>query len=440
MRQLLGMVVVASIVAIGCGPDSRRNPMEELPPDACVSGGLECQIVDCAAQNRPATTLSGVVYAPNRTLPLYGVTVYVPVSDPGPFEEGVQCSRCTDQISGGAYATAISDESGRFTLTNVPAGRDVPLIVTVGKWRKRISIPTVYECQDNPLTPEQTSLPASRVEGDLPKMAIATGSCDALECLVRKLGVADSEFTPAGGTGRVHLYASNGVTSFQSGTALTSVQTLWNDVEKLKEYDIALFSCECSQRATEKTLDAMSKVKEYADAGGRIFLSHYHNIWVDGNKNDATHAPPVWQDIATCDRDGYETGDDIIDQVKNPKGPAFARWMQNVMGTSTPGVIPIEGGRQTCTSIDETKAERWVYYQDGANQYPQNFQFSTPVEVAEDQRCGKVVFSDMHVASGSSSNAGDPFPSGCSSAPMTPQEKALSFMFFDIASCIGPVL
>jgi len=71
----------------------------------------------------------------------------------------------------------------------------------------------------------------------------------------------------------------------------------------------------------------------------------------------------------------------------------------------------------------------------------QNFQFTTPQNVSDDQRCGKVVFSDMHVASGSSSNAGagTPFPSQCSTTPLSAQEKALAFIFFDISSCVGSI-
>ena len=43
----------------------------------------------------------------------------------------------------------------------------------------------------------------------------------------------------------------------------------------------------------------------------------------------------------------------------------------------------------------------------------------------------------MHVA-GDSRSTGT-FPSGCSTTPLSPQEKALAFMFFDIASCVGPI-
>jgi hypothetical protein len=89
--------------------------------------------------------------------------------------------------------------------------------------------------------------------------------------------------------------------------------------------------------------------------------------------------------------------------------------------------------------VDNTKAERWVYWTGGGGQVPQNFQFTTPNETSPDQRCGKVVFSDMHVSGDSSSSPGSPYPSTCSTAPLTPQEKALAFMFFDIASCVSPI-
>ena len=60
-----------------------------------------------------------------------------------------------------------------------------------------------------------------------------------------------------------------------------------------------------------------------------------------------------------------------------------------------------------------------------------------------DNRCGKVVFSDMHVSGGPSKDSNGkvlPYPPSCgTAADLSPQEKALAFMFFDISSCVGTI-
>ena len=438
-------VLLAFLVAVGCGPASSRDPGvtdadTTVPPDACQ--GLECRIVNCEAQGKPPTTISGTVYAPNRTLPLYGVNVYIPLSDPGPLQDGVQCTTCQQGVPGGAVAQVMTDETGKFAITNAPSGLNVPLVIQIGKWRRQILLNTVTECTDNALTAEQTSLPRNKNEGDIPRIAVTTGSADAIECLVRKIGVADSEFTTDSGDGRVHMYAANGTNSFSgTGTTFSPASSLWGSLDKLKQYDVALFSCEGSDRPETKPQAYMDNVKAYADIGGRLFMEHYHNIWIDGAQGSSTQAPAVWPEIATCTIDGYDTtGTFVIDQVNNPKGTAFAEWMLNVGASNTLGYVStVTDSRQSCSSVDHNRAERWLTFQDGGTEFPQVFQFTTPNEAAEGARCGKVVFSDMHVASGSFSGSSRPFPTGCSQAPMTPQEKALAFMFFDIATCVGPI-
>jgi hypothetical protein len=429
--------VALLVAAIGCSPSSNRPDSGTVAePDAC--DGFECRVVDCAKTGRPPTTISGTVYAPNRTLALFGVTVMIPLADPVPFTPGASCARCTGEVPPASARTTVSDTAGKFTLDNVPSGINIPITIQIGKWRRQVTIPMVTECTDNPLTADMTSLPRTQAEGDMPKIAIATGSADALECLVRKIGVADSEFTTDAGTGRVNLFVGNGASSLAStGTALPSATTLWSTVDKLKQYDLAMFSCEGGQNPTTKPQGAMDAVKAYADLGGRAFMSHFHNIWIGGETNNPTHAPAVWSSIASFATVGAEPSTDIIDQINNPKGMSFAAWMVSVQGSSTLGSIPILESRQTCASIDNTKAERWVYGNSGATEVPQNFQFTTPNEAPKEERCGKVVFSDMHVASGSSSFGA--FPTGCSTSPMTPQEKALAFMFFDIATCVGQI-
>lgn len=422
---------------VACGPGKDR-PVDANTADACQ--GFGCLVVNCEAKHMPPTTISGTVYAPNGTLALYNATVYVPSSDPGPLDDTLQCGQCSDFLPGGPVAKSTSDEAGHFQLSNVPVGNDIPFIVQIGKWRRQVLLENIMPCQDNPLPADKTRLPRNKTEGDLPKIAVTTGSCDALECLIRRLGVSDSEFTSDSGTGRIHLYNGNGADSASNGT-LSPATALWDDVNKLKNYDIVMMSCECSQDPTTKPQMAMDAVKQYADLGGRIFTSHYHNIWIGGEYGMPTHAPAVWKDIATW-TDGFaDPNTDTIDQnpMHNQHGPQFATWMQNVGGSTTLGAVPIESGtgRQTAVTIDSTKAERWVYYDDGSTQYPQDFQFTTPNEAPLDQRCGKVVFSDMHVASDSFSSG--TFPSGCATSDLTPQEKALAFMFFDIATCVNVV-
>src|SRR5204862_4515053 len=102
-----GLVATFFLVMVGaCGDNAASGT-----PDACV--GLGCRVVDCAAMSKPRTTITGTVYAPNGTLPLNGITVYVPFSVPlPPFTEGVTCERCSDPIPNGSVALAVSNADG----------------------------------------------------------------------------------------------------------------------------------------------------------------------------------------------------------------------------------------------------------------------------------------------------------------------------------------
>jgi hypothetical protein len=438
-------------------PDAAPPPQVDANPNATV----------CGAMGKPETSVSGIVYAPNGTLPLYGINVYAAARDPGPFPDGAQCARCSDALPGDPIVQTISEPNGQFMLQGIPSGDDVRIVITSGKWRKQILLPHVEACVDHPLSAAQTTLPRDHTEGDLPKIAITTGFADSLECLVRKLGVADSEISTDQGPGRVHLYAGRGgKDQFKdgfpggSGQMFSPATSLWGDLEKMKGYDIVMFSCEGAQYALDKPQAAMDAVKAYADYGGRLFASHWHNVWIEGSHgtDQQFQKPASWADapgapgIATWTDNEEElaiNSSSLIDETSNPKGTAFATWMERVGGSTVRDQIVLQNqapneddvvlssGRTTCAAVDPAKAERWVYLPD-QGKGTQNFQFTTPNEQPAEQRCGKVVFSDMHV----SGIAGEGiYPDSCgTSNEMTPQEKALAFMFFDIASCVGILL
>jgi hypothetical protein len=328
---------------------------------------------------------------------------------------------------------------------------NLPLVMQVGKWRRQITIDNVASCQDTALPATSTTLPKNRTQGDMPQIAITTGDADALDCLIRKLGVDDTEITTDGQGGKVHLFNGNGArqfaTSFTGGTGtFNNATTLWGSLDKMKGYDIVVLSCEGGQNPGTKPQSAMQAVHDYAGLGGRVFLSHWHNIWVGGNRNDANHGLADWKAIANFNFGAGQppngsTQQTLVDETA-PKGRPFATWLLNVGASTVRAQLPVVDARYTCSSVNAGKAEQWVYVDPSQPLIAgtlgvQDMLFTTPIDQPEANRCGKVVFSDMHVSAGSSSKSGTPYPGGCSSQPLTPQEKALAFIFFDISSCVG---
>ena len=52
--------------------------------------------------------------------------------------------------------------------------------------------------------------------------------------------------------------------------------------------------------------------------------------------------------------------------------------------------------------------------------------------------CGRAVFSDLHVDGDPITNDNPPPPGGCGDGALSPQEKVLEFMLFDLSSCVIP--
>src|ERR1035441_9353968 len=151
------------------------------------------------------TTISGTVYDARTTasaLPLPNVLVYVTTGTVAPLPSGVQCLTTSTPIGVVSYTTTAVD--GTFTLGNVPQNATYTLVIQAGKWRRQFS-ETVAAV---PLTGLSLHMPADHTQGDIPKIAIATGSVDALECVFLDMGISQTEFTDDNGTtgGRIHLY------------------------------------------------------------------------------------------------------------------------------------------------------------------------------------------------------------------------------------------
>jgi hypothetical protein len=395
----------------------------------CVN--LECQQVACSGNT--TTTVSGTVFDPSGTLPLYNVAVYVPNAPVGPIPDGLSCDTCDAQLSGSPLVSAITDTQGKFTLTNVPVGDNIPLVLQVGKWRRIISIPTVQQCVDNPLSdPNITRLPKNSTEGNIPRIALTTGGADPLFCLLRRLGLDDTEYGIAGSPARIHFYTGdNGATEYDPGFGASpgadfpnGPTTLWND--GWPNYDIVMLSCEGSERPAAKD-GHRTALRDYINTGGRVFATHYHYNWFQGD------APADMQSVATFSGAGNNFDDVVNIDMTFPKGMALADWLFFVDGSSPLGTFDIVDGRNHAVTVSTMLARLWVSYM----MRPIYFSFNAPIGAPEDMQCGRMVFSDIHVSAGAGGPNGA-FPSTCNNNPLTEQEKVLLFMLFDLSSCIIP--
>ena len=436
-----------------------------VPNGGCI--GRQCQInYNCPVAKGP-TTITGVVTIPAGTLPINNAIVYIPsAAVPPVLASGASCNRCDSAVPADAAASTTTDINGRFNLAYVPSGTDIPLVISVGKWRRVVNLSTVTDCTKTTLTGDQTRLPRNQSEGNIPKIALSTGRGDAMECLLgpKKLGLDKGEFTNPTEMGRVNLYAGGdpsfvgnshqGTISYApelGGKPFPVSPGWWDSFENLKLYDIIMLSCEKAQDPKIKSAEALLAMQTYLNKGGRVFASHYQNYWIAGN-TAPMNTVATFTDVSKGQIGYVNDATPVEAQINQSfaKGTALANWLQSpaVSATTNLGKLPINAARISLLSRNTALTTDWVDLTiptptpDGvmspASQY---FSFNAPVGASAANQCGQMVFTDMHVTGniGADQSRTDlPFPTGCQSDTLTPQEKALIFLLFDLSSCLNP--
>jgi hypothetical protein len=408
------------------------------------------------------TTITGTVYAPTPSTygspdPLYNALVYIPNGPLEAFTPSVACETCGTPVSGAPLVSTTTDGDGKFTLQNAPSGANIPLVIQLGRWRRYVEIPTVTPCQANALTdPDMTRLPRKQAEtsqwDNIPQIAMVTRWIDPLECVLLKLGIDASEFTTPTGTvagssparpGRVQMYQNDGAKI----AGIPSVCSLTSSESTLEQYDMVIFACDADGPSTEgghappascksnandngswaPDLASQQNVVSYANAGGRVFATHYGFAWL--------YNIQPFQGTATWTPDAIDaaiTVTAIVNQTFND-GINFAKWLQNVGATTTLGNLTVSSPRKDFSAVNTSEAQQWLTV---APSQPLQYTFNTPVGVPAAQQCGRVLYSDFHVNNGTANGPGAAFPGECPAQPMTPQEKTLEFLIFDLSNCV----
>jgi hypothetical protein len=437
--------------------------------DACPPGAT-CN-VSCPGNG--STSITGKVYDPAGKNPLFRVFVYVPASPLQPLPKGVPtgpaaCS-CAALFPSGMLASTTTGVDGTFTLTNVPVGMGVPLVLQVGKWRRVLHV-NVTPCQNNAQPDRSLALPTTVPPGsedNMPDIAVSTGGADTLECLLLRAGLPTSEYVAGAATnGHVHIFSGGNATGGRTGTttekppmsgAPASYTDLWASQAQLMPYDVTLLSCEGNETYNANP----PALAQYLNAGGRVLASHFHYAWFAGPLATAQMyaAPNDWgANLATWTA-GSNMGaataiggllDTTVNGTSAPfaKGVAFDQWLTTVGALGQAGVpaseLPIYSSRFNAVVGPANKpSQPWITadMSSGSAGSTMLFTFDTPVSLSPGPAttyCGRAAFTDLHVGGNPTTLDTNPPPGGCMITDLSPQEKALEFLLFDLSGCVVP--
>ena len=189
--------------------------------------------------------------------------------------------------------------------------------------------------------------------------------------------------------------------------------------------------------ANTKPQAALDALYNYTVKGGRVFASHWHRFWFDpqDDNNGGAKGTTMFGDLGVWDdENNFPTPSRPRSTPPSRRARRCTIGLSNVAALSAGDTLEIDGAKKNLTSTNATNAQQWITY--ATPQAVEYMSFNIPVGVPEDQQCGRAVYSDLHVSSGVGDQPGQAWPDGCKTTTLSPQEKALEFMLFDLSSCI----
>ncbi len=393
-----------------------------------------------AAQN---TTISGTVYDPRTTnaLPLPNVLVYATTAPVAALPSGVQC--LTYQAPTGVVSYAYTAVDGTFTLPNIPENTTYTLVIQAGKWRRQFPNEAVGA---TPLTGLALHMPANHTEGDIPMIAIVTGYVDGVECVLLHMGIASSEFTDDTGSanpgGHIHLYQGNGGPGAVISSSTPTETALTGAPSTLGGYDMAMFPCQGGENF--QPMNELTNIENYANAGGRVFATHYSYVYLDPNSPINAQFAPV-ADWTTMTEQAIDSGVGTI-ATNFSDGATLAQWLQNAGATVAGSMNQINiSTLRTDVGAVVPPTQSWLTLNSGTYQGQtgnpvMQMTFNAPVGAPAANQCGRVMFNDYHVIN-LSGVSGIVFPNECvAENSMSAQEEMLEYALFDLSTFVQPVV
>jgi hypothetical protein len=416
-------------IAVDAPPDLRhRSPSDGGSGPSCH--GRACQLPVCA----PGTTteIVGTLYAGNGTDPVPGAAVFVPVYDLPELPPTLGCNLCNDVPF--SVASTFTDFDGSFHLSGVPSGT-IPVVARLGRFQRVVSM-DVIPCARNviPADPDTSNkgIRLPRKNGELasqdalPRIAVASGDYDQIECVLKRIGVD-----------QLDMYDDRFV---NNPPAIGQFAALLADPKKLALYDIVIVNCTDNQFLSSLLQPTVQDTLEsYVRSGGRLYVTDWAYDVIEQVPAFAPYlcfepqspagAPmcgggPQTHSIADS-TDPYSGKSKILDAD-------MAKWLHQFSGV-------IDGSDQVAVDYSfvvvssasqdpATLTKTWVQGPTPFGTRPQTVTFDY-------HGCGRVHFSTYNTEPAGVVDDSARWPNNCKTT-VSPQERLLEYLFFNIAACL----
>jgi hypothetical protein len=276
-------------------------------------------------------------------------------------------------------------------------------------------------------------MPRNSSEGDLPKIAIATGENDLMECVLRKMGIADTEFTDPTSTGSVVLYKDTGSVVDAHTPAATALYGSGTSSGAWSDYDEVLLPCNGSAITPARTAAEQANLLDYANQGGRVLISHFGYTWLDQNGPLSTTA--TWNSSDTQ----FASAPFQVQQPPDGPPQILTDWMDllGLLSNLNPPELVLKVVRHDVNSVSSDSLA-WIAGTDPTNNTAMVPMYSFDTPVTDSNRIGRVIYDDFHVED-TANSSGKTFPNECgTAADLTPQEKLFEYSMYNLDACISP--
>lgn len=410
----IGALVATFVLAAACGSSKNAGFDDTTPGSSSGASGGSNGALGGSGADASVTgigTLTGVVYAPEGTVPISNALVYLADSPPPIQAPGLTCEKCVQLSATTPYTYSKPD--GSFELPVYSEGAQY-LVTQKGHFRR--VRPFDAKAGTNAVPGDLTKLPGAPDpnNGDeIPKIGVTFGGFDKIELSLLKLGVTSFDRY-----GKDPLNDPKGLPP-----EVGEEYDLINSAEKLSEYHIVMLPCATGGLNCGAPSDAQkSNLQGFVNGGGKLYVTDYSYEFV----NQTWPGFIVWKD-----KDGN-------DMTKNS---AWGSACQSGSFTA-PGTANDTGLSSWLNAIGETSfdlKDSWTIISktvpqpgkdaDGNNVTitPKTWmttQGEGPSTVSFENGCGRVLFSTYHAEG----DVGD---------ALLAQEKALLYILLEVGVCVG---